>query len=123
MRSGHAVSSLSNAEPNPPMDTPKAERYLATYNAMMTLLTSGSLVRLDLGNFESGDAVNAGLHCGYEDGALVIGIGKFIDDTAVIFQQTIDVDVARELAAVITAWADWCEKQHDAPPAREEDHP
>lgn len=80
------------------------------YKAMTALLEQKSYARLDIGPFNCGE-LNVGLHAGYEDNALVIGVGEHIDDSAVVFlNDPAEATTARELAAAMLAWADWVDK-------------
>lgn len=79
------------------------------YRTLSLLLQERSLIRLDLSVFACGDALNVGLHAGFGDGDLVIGVGPNIDGDALTFQHGIDTDAARDLAAALMAWSDWCD--------------
>jgi hypothetical protein len=75
---------------------------------MLALLHAESYVRLDLGPGELESHITVGLHGGWGDGQLVLmsdnGKTEFGLDLC-------DGVIARDLASVFAAYADWCEER------------
>jgi len=87
----------------------------AVYEAVRALLRHGHFARLEIGPGETEGDISVGLHAGWSDGQFVVisheGKTEWGLDTS-------DASVARELAAALTAYADWCDEEADAFMAR-----
>lgn len=78
----------------------------AVYEAVRALLRHGHFARLEIGPGEKEGDITVGLHAGWGDGEFVV----ISDDGKTEFAlASCDASVARELAAALTAYADWCD--------------
>jgi hypothetical protein len=87
----------------------------AVYEAVRALLRHGHFARLKIGPAETEGDITVGLHAGWADGQFVV-ISR--DGKTEWGLDTCDASVARELAAALTAYADWCDEEADAFMAR-----
>ena len=106
--------------PEPPMpnepavsETTPAQRPYerAVYEAVRALLRHGHFARLEIGPAETEGNITVGLHAGWADGQFVV---MSHDGKTEWGLDTCDASVARELAAALTAYADWCDEEADA---------
>ncbi len=89
----------------------------AVYEAVRALLRHGHFARLEIGPGETEGNITVGLHAGWSDGQFVVMSNEGKCEWAM---DTCDGSVARELAAALTAYADWCDEDADAFMARVE---
>ncbi len=95
--------------------TPEPRPYeRAVYEAVRALLRHGHFARLEIGPGAEGE-ITVGLHAGWDDGQFVV---MSHDGKTEWGLDTCDASVARELAAALTAYADWCDEEADAFMAR-----
>jgi hypothetical protein len=80
----------------------------AVYEAVRALLKHGHCARLEIGPGEKEGDITVGLHYGWGDGEFVV----ISDDGKTEWAMaSCDASVARELAAALTAYADWCDEE------------
>jgi len=87
----------------------------AVYEAVRALLRHGHFARLEIGPGETEGDITVGFHVGWSDGQFVVMSNEGKCEWAL---DTCDASVARELAAALTAYADWCDEDADAFMAR-----
>lgn len=87
----------------------------AVYEAVRVLLRHGHFARLEIGPGETEGIITVGLHAGWSDGQFVVISNSGKCEWAL---DTCDGSVARELAAALTAYADWCDEDAEAFMAR-----
>lgn len=87
----------------------------AVYEAVRALLRHGHFARLEIGPGETEGDITVGLHAGWSDGQFVVISNEGKCEWAL---DTCDASVARELAAALTAYADWCDEDAAAFMAR-----
>lgn len=83
----------------------------AVYEAVQALLKHGHGARLEIGPGELEGEITVGLHYGWGDGEFVVMSDKGKTEMGLT---SLDASVARELAAALTAYADWCDEEADA---------
>jgi hypothetical protein len=92
--------------------TPEPRPYeRAVYEAVRALLRHGHFARLEIGPGETEGEITVGLHAGWADGQFVVISHDGKTEWAL---DSCDGSVARELAAALTAYADWCDEEADA---------
>ena len=84
---------------------------LAVYEAVRALLRHGHFARVEIGPGELEGDITVGLHAGWGDGQFVVMSSEGQCEWAL---DTCDGSVARELAAALTAYADWCDEDAEA---------
>jgi hypothetical protein len=89
----------------------------AVYEAVRALLRHGHFARLEIGPGNTENDITVGLHAGWDDGQFVVISNAGKTEWAL---DTCDASVAREMAAALTAYADWCDEEADAFMARVE---
>jgi len=87
----------------------------AVYEAVRALLRHGHFARLEIGPGEIEGDITVGLHPGWSDGQFVVVSNEGKTEWAM---DTCDGHTARELAAALTAYADWCDEDAEAFMAR-----
>jgi hypothetical protein len=80
----------------------------AVYEAVRALLKHGHCARLEIGPGELEGEITVGLHAGWGDGEFVVLSAKGRTEMGLA---SCDASVARELAAALTAYADWCDEE------------
>lgn len=99
---------MSDADKMPPYA-------MAVYDAVRALLRHGHFARLEIGPGETEQDITVGLHAGWGDGQFVVISNDGKTEWAL---DTCDASVAREMAAALTAYADWCDADAEAFMAR-----
>lgn len=88
---------------------------MAVYEAVRALLRHGHFARLEIGPGETEGDITVGLHAGWSDGQFVVISNEGKTEWAL---DTCDGHTAREIAAALTAYADWCDEDAEAFMAR-----
>lgn len=83
-------------------------RMAAIYGAMLLLLRAKTFERIDIGPGEKEGSICVGFHPGWDDGEFVI---MSQNGNAEFCLASCDGDIARNLAASLMAFADWCDEE------------
>lgn len=84
---------------------------IAVYEAVRALLKHGHFARLEIGPGELEGDITVGLHAGWGDGEFVVMSDRGKTEMGLA---SCDASVARELAAALMAYADWCDEEAKA---------